>query len=71
VRYPLFIDPELSPNTGYYVQVMHVSNGYNEAWNTTSGTTSQGSGITEIGDCGYSNCYWDTPSGHGRRLHRP
>src|SRR5215472_12585871 len=63
VRYPLFIDPEISPGTAYYAQVMHVSNGYNQEWDTTSGTTSQGSGITEIGYCGYSNCFWNTPSG--------
>jgi hypothetical protein len=63
VRYPLFIDPEISPGTAYYAQVMHVSNGYNQEWDTTSGTTSQGSGITEIGYCGYSSCIWDTPSG--------
>ena len=63
VRYPVFIDPELAPNTDYYAQVMHVSNGYNQEWDTTSGTTSQGSGVTEIGDCGYSSCIWDTPSG--------
>ncbi len=63
VRYPLYIDPEIAPATNYYSQLMAVSNGYTQGWNTTTGTTSQGSGITEIGDCGYSNCVWDTPSG--------
>ncbi|HET9898138.1 MAG TPA: LamG-like jellyroll fold domain-containing protein [Streptosporangiaceae bacterium] len=63
VRYPLFIDPEISPNTSFYAQVMHVSNGYNHEWDTTSGTTSQPSGVTEVGYCGYSDCIWDTPSG--------
>jgi hypothetical protein len=63
VRYPLFIDPEIAPPSSYYSQLMHVSNGYTQRWNTTTGTTSQGSGITEIGDCGYSSCFWDTPSG--------
>ncbi len=63
MRYPLFIDPELAPNTDFYAQVMHVSNGDNQEWDTTSGTTSQGSGVTEVGDCGYSSCIWDTPNG--------
>jgi hypothetical protein len=63
VRYPLFIDPEIVPGTSYYVQVMAVSNGYTQKWNSTTGTTSQPSGQTEIGDCGYSSCVWDTPSG--------
>ncbi len=63
VRYPLFIDPEITPNTSFYAQVMHVSNGYNQEWDTTSGTTSQPSGVTEVGDCDYADCIWDTPSG--------
>ena len=63
VRYPLFIDPEISPSTDYYSQVMRVSNGFTQKWNTTTGTTSQGNGNTEIGYCGYSACIWETPSG--------
>jgi hypothetical protein len=63
VRYPVFIDPEIEPGTGYYVQLMAVSNGYTQSWTTSTGSTSQPGGQTEIGDCGYSNCYWDTSSG--------
>src|SRR6185437_12904606 len=59
VRYPLYIDPEIEPATSYYVQVMQTNNGaFKQEWDTTSGTTSQGSGITEIGDCAYSSCVW-------------
>lgn len=59
VRYPLYIDPEIAPATSYYAQVMQTHNGaFTQEWDTTSGTTSQGSGITEIGDCGYSSCVW-------------
>ena len=64
VRYPVYIDPEIVPGTAYYVQVLVVtSNRYTQVWNSTTGTTSQSGGRTEIGDCGYSNCVWDTPSG--------
>jgi hypothetical protein len=64
VRYPVYIDPEIVPGTAYYVQVMVVTaNRYTQKWNSTTGTTSQSGGRTEIGFCGYSNCYWDTPSG--------
>jgi lysophospholipase L1-like esterase len=61
VRYPLFIDPELSNNTNFYAQVMKVSNGYTQEWDTTSGSTSVGSGIVEVGDCDYPSCVWDIP----------
>ena len=67
VRYPVYIDPEIVPGTAYYVQVMVVSGGYTQKWNSTTGTTSQSGGRTEIGDCGYTTgpgtCYWDTPNG--------
>src|SRR5215469_9723149 len=67
VRYPVYIDPEIVPGTAYYVQVMVVSGGYTQVWNSTTGTTSQSGGRTEIGDCGYTTgpgtCYWDTPNG--------
>jgi hypothetical protein len=64
VRYPVYIDPEIVPGTAYYVQVMVVNaNRYTQVWNSTTGTTSQSGGRTEIGFCGYSNCYWDTPGG--------
>lgn len=64
VRYPVYIDPEIVPGTAYYVQVMVVTaNRYTQKWNSTTGTTSQSGGRTEIGFCGYSNCYWDTPTG--------
>lgn len=54
VRYPVFIDPDTEPTLGYYAQLMAgYQNSFTEAWNTTTKTTSQGSGVTEIGFCGY------------------
>jgi len=64
VRYPVYIDPEIAPATEYYAQVMQTNNGADtQEWDTTSGTTSQSGGITEIGDCGYSSCIWVNGSG--------
>jgi hypothetical protein len=54
--YPLYIDPEISDSgTQYYAEVANFG-GY---WNTTTGTTSVGSGVVEVGDCGYSDCIYD------------
>jgi hypothetical protein len=59
VRYPVYIDPEIAPATDFYAQVMLTHDGdVSLEWDTSSGTTSQGSGITEVGDCGYSSCFW-------------
>ncbi|HET7013395.1 MAG TPA: LamG-like jellyroll fold domain-containing protein [Streptosporangiaceae bacterium] len=64
VRYPVYIDPEIAPATEYYAQVMQTNNGADtQEWDTTSGTTSQSGGITEIGDCGYSSCIWVNGAG--------
>ncbi|HET9898143.1 MAG TPA: LamG-like jellyroll fold domain-containing protein [Streptosporangiaceae bacterium] len=61
VRYPLYIDPEIAPATSFYAQVMATHDGkLTEEWDTSSGTTSQSGGITEIGDCGYSSCVWES-----------
>lgn len=55
VRYPLFIDPQTGDqNIGYYVQVMQGNTGATFAWNSTTNTTSQANGITEVGWCGYT-----------------
>jgi hypothetical protein len=63
VRYPVYIDPEISPNADYYAEVMQTADGeYTQKWNTTSGTTSAGHNIVEIGYCGYSNCLWQVGS---------
>ncbi len=63
VRYPVYIDPEISPNTDYYAEVMQTADGnYKQEWDTTSGTTSAGHNIVEIGYCGYSNCLWQVGS---------
>jgi len=43
------------------VQLMRVSNGYTKSW--VMPATSQAGGQVEIGDCGYSNCAWQTPTG--------
>lgn len=59
VRYPLFIDPTTGDvKLSYYAQVMHGNTGYTQAWNKTTGTTSQPNGVTEVGFCGYSSCVW-------------
>jgi hypothetical protein len=64
VRYPLYIDPEIAPATSFYAQVMQTHNGADtQEWDTTSGTTSQSGGITEIGDCGYTSCIWINGAG--------
>ncbi len=64
VRYPLYIDPEIAPATDFYAQVMLTHNGADaQEWDTSSGTTSQSGGVTEIGDCGYSSCVWINGSG--------
>jgi hypothetical protein len=64
VRYPLYIDPEIAPATDFYAQVMETHNGGDtQEWDTSSGTTSQSGGVTEIGDCGYSSCVWFNGSG--------
>jgi hypothetical protein len=56
VRYPLYLDPSTGDvKTSYYAEVMHDS-AENQAWNTTTGTTSVGSNDVEIGYCGFSNC---------------
>ncbi len=69
VRYPVYIDPTTGDvKTSYYVQVMQAYDGaggsalFTEAWNTTTGTTSQGNGVTEVGYCGFSDCYWEDGS---------
>lgn len=59
VQYPVYLDPEISDSgTQYYAEVANFG-GY---WNTTTGTTSLGTGgFVEVGDCGYSDCVysWD------------
>ncbi len=56
VKYPLYIDPEISDSgTQYYAEVASFG-GY---WNTTTGTTSVGDGLVEVGYCGYSDCNYE------------
>jgi hypothetical protein len=56
IRYPLFIDPQINDtSTQYYAEVAN----FGGKWNTTTGTTSVGSGVVEVGDCGYSSCAYD------------
>ncbi len=64
VRFPVFIDPNTGDEkTSYYAQVMHGSTGFTQAWTTSSGTTSQPNGVTEVGYCGYPSCVWYPGSG--------
>ena len=63
VRYPLYIDPQVNETTAqYYSEV----NDRGDVWNTTTGTTSQPSGVVQSGYCGYDQnaqfpCYWGQP----------
>jgi Concanavalin A-like lectin/glucanases superfamily len=62
--YPLYEDPDISDgpgssgNSGFYYS--EVAN-FGGKWNTTTGSTSQGSGssVLELGFCGYSSCVYD------------
>jgi hypothetical protein len=64
VRYPLYIDPQVNETTAqYYSEV----NDRGDVWNTTTGTTSQPSGVVQSGYCGYdqtaqSPCWWGQPA---------
>ncbi|HUC59233.1 MAG TPA: hypothetical protein VMA95_17655 [Streptosporangiaceae bacterium] len=56
IKFPEYVDPEISDSgTQYYAEVANFG-GY---WNTTTGTTSVGSGVVEVGDCGYSDCEYE------------
>ncbi|MGH3171506.1 MAG: hypothetical protein ACRDN0_37300, partial [Trebonia sp.] len=53
LRFPLYIDPQINDSSSqYYSEVAN----FGRVWNTTTGTTSVGSGVVEVGDCGYSDC---------------
>jgi hypothetical protein len=52
VHYPLYVDPEMNGGRQYYSEVAS----FGRNWNTTTNTTSVGSGIVELGYCGYSSC---------------
>lgn len=53
LRFPLYIDPQINDSSSqYYAEVAN----FGRVWNTTTGTTSVGSGVVEVGDCGYSDC---------------
>ena len=57
--FPEFLDPNMTGGTQYYSEVMENgapgSNSVGKSWHTGSGT-SVGSGIVEVGYCGYSDC---------------
>lgn len=55
VEYPLYIDPEMTGGRNYYTEVAN----FGGTWNTTTNSTSVGSGIVELGDCGYSSCVYE------------
>jgi hypothetical protein len=61
VRYPLYIDPQVNQTSPlYYSEVSTVAG----PWNTTTGTTSQPSGVVQAGFCGYDSnapipCSWN------------
>jgi OSK domain len=56
VEFPVYLDPEISDSgTQYYSEVAS----FGGVWNTTTGTTSVGSGAVEVGYCGYSDCEYE------------
>jgi hypothetical protein len=55
VAYPEYLDPEMTGGRQYYSEVAS----FGGKWNSTTNSTSVGSGIIEVGDCGYSSCAYE------------